>query len=133
VLIAAQEDGRRIGRIRLQRVSDASGASLISAVEMCVEPSSLVRTDGWTGYSSLASHNYVHRVIRKNADVGDNLLPLANRVASLLKRWLTGTHQGAVRLPTSITTWTNTPSDSTAGRPNRGESYSIGWFNRRLR
>ena len=97
VLIAAQEDGRRIGRIRLQRVSDASGASLISAVEMCVEPSSLVRTDGWTGYSSLASHNYVHRVIRKNADVGDNLLPLANRVASLLKRWLTGTHQGAVR------------------------------------
>ena len=25
-----------------------------------------------------------------------NLLPLANRVASLLKRWLLGTHQGAV-------------------------------------
>jgi ISXO2-like transposase domain len=28
--------------------------------------------------------------------VGENLLPLANRVASLLKRWLLGTHQGAV-------------------------------------
>jgi hypothetical protein len=27
----------------------------------------------------------------------DNLLPLANRIASLLKRWLIGTHQGAVQ------------------------------------
>jgi len=29
--------------------------------------------------------------------VGENLLPLAHRVASLLKRWLLGTHQGAVQ------------------------------------
>ena len=36
-------------------------------------------------------------MVRKNADVGDNLLPLVNRVASLLKRWLIGTYQGAVR------------------------------------
>ena len=28
--------------------------------------------------------------------MGENLLPLANRVASLLRRWLLGTHQGAV-------------------------------------
>ena len=28
--------------------------------------------------------------------MGENLLPLANRVVSLLKRWLLGTHQGAV-------------------------------------
>jgi len=28
--------------------------------------------------------------------MGENLLPLTNRVASLLKRWLLGTHQGAV-------------------------------------
>ncbi len=29
--------------------------------------------------------------------MGVNLLPLVNRVASLLKRWLLGTHQGAVQ------------------------------------
>jgi len=29
--------------------------------------------------------------------VGENLLPVANRVAGLLKRWLLGTYQGAVR------------------------------------
>jgi hypothetical protein len=40
---------------------------------------------------------YQHKVVRKQPDLGDNLLPLANRVASLLKRWLLGTHQGAVQ------------------------------------
>jgi transposase-like protein len=96
VLVAAQKDGRRIGRIRLHRLKDASSASLIPAVKNCVEPGSLVRTDGWKGYLPLPSEMYVHNVIRKTIDVGDNLLPLVNRVASLLKRWLLGTHQGAV-------------------------------------
>ncbi|MBM3880665.1 MAG: transposase, partial [Verrucomicrobia bacterium] len=40
---------------------------------------------------------YQHRVVQKHPDLGDNLLPLVNLVASLLKRWLLGTHQGAVR------------------------------------
>ena len=35
--------------------------------------------------------------VRQFADIGENLLPLTNRVASLLKRWLQGTHQGAIR------------------------------------
>jgi hypothetical protein len=40
---------------------------------------------------------YHHVIVRGTAEVGENLLPLANRVASLLKRWLLGTHQGAVQ------------------------------------
>jgi len=40
---------------------------------------------------------YIHDIVRNSADVGENLLPLANRVSSLLKRWLLGTHQGAAR------------------------------------
>jgi transposase-like protein len=98
VLIAAQQDGRRIGRIRLLRLNDASSDNLIPAIRACVEPGSVVRTDGWNGYLPLESEGYVHNVVRKSADIGDNLLPRANRVASLLKRWLTGTHQGAVRM-----------------------------------
>ena len=35
-------------------------------------------------------------MVRKTAEVGDNLLPHCHRVASLLKRWILGTHQGAV-------------------------------------
>jgi transposase-like protein len=97
VLVAAQEDGRRIGRIRLQRVADASAPHLSTAVQAVVAPGSTVRTDGWDAYGGLADLGYVHHVMREGAAVGTNLLPRVNRVVALLKRWLLGTHQGAVR------------------------------------
>ncbi len=96
VLITVQIDGKRIGRIRLRRIRDASGASLDQAIQEAVEPGSVVRTDGWGGYNNLDHLGYVREIIRRDADVGDNLLLCCNRVASLLKRWLLGTHQGAV-------------------------------------
>ncbi len=97
VVIAVQEGERGIGRIRMKRVTDASGESLEPAVWEMVEPGSTVRTDGWRGYSGLTELGYEHEVVRKDPDLGENLLPLVNRVASLLKRWLLGTHQGAVQ------------------------------------
>jgi transposase-like protein len=98
VVIAVQEGekGVGMGRIRLQPVADAAGESLEPAVWDMVEPGSTVRTDGWGGYNGLAELGYNHIVVRKTPDLGANLLPLANRIASLLKRWLLGTHQGAV-------------------------------------
>lgn len=96
VVIAAQEDGERTGRIRLRHVVDASGESLGRAVEEAVEPGAVVKTDAWKGYNELTTLGYEHEIIRKTADVGDNLLPLCHRQAGLLKRWLAGTHQGAV-------------------------------------
>ena len=96
VVIAVEDKGNRLGRIRLRRVADASADSLTAAVKESVEPGSTVRTDGWRGYAALASKGYAHTAVRQDGDVGDNLLPLANRVAALLKRWLIGTHQGAV-------------------------------------
>ena len=95
-LIAAQVDGERIGRIRLGRVKDASGASLEPAVQETVEPGSIVRTDAWGGYNNLDHWGYGREMVRKNAEVGDNRLPRCHRVAALLQRWLRGTHQGAV-------------------------------------
>ena len=96
VLIAAQADGARIGRIRLARVADASQRVLTLAVQGMVEPKAQVLTDGWDGYGRLVAAGYDHQIVRAAALVGDNLLPRANRVAALLKRWLLGTHQGAV-------------------------------------
>ena len=96
VVIAAQEAEKGIGRIRMRQVADAAGDSLEPAVWEMVESGTIVRTDGWRGYNGLRELGYDHQVIRKNPDLGDNLLPLVNRVASLLKRWLLGTHQGAV-------------------------------------
>ena len=96
VLVAAQQAAKGIGRIRLTRVADASASSLEPAVAGAVELGSQVRTDDWKGYSRLDQLGYRRQIARSGADVGANLLPLANRVASLLKRWLLGTHQGAV-------------------------------------
>jgi transposase-like protein len=96
VLVVAQADGDHIGRIRLARIANASAAVLRSAVEDSVEPGAQVLTDGWDGYGSLAAGGYRHQVVRSGAFVGENLLPRAHRVASLLQRWLLGTHQGAV-------------------------------------
>ena len=97
VVIAAQQAQKGIGRIRLSRVPNAAGDSLEPAVHQMVEPGAEVHTDGWRGYNGLPGLGYRHKVIRDTPDLGGNLLPLANRVASLLKRWLLGTHQGAVQ------------------------------------
>jgi len=97
VVIAVEDKGEEMGRIRLRRVVDASAESLTAAVTEGVTPGSTVRTDGWQGYMSLAGSGYLHQVARASGGVGEDLLPLAHRVASLLKRWLVGTHQGAVR------------------------------------
>ena len=96
VVIAAQEDGAATGRIRLRQVADASARSLGAAVQDMVEPGAIIKTDAWDGYNGLENLGYRRRVIRKTADVGENPLPLCHREAALIKRWLAGTHQGAV-------------------------------------
>lgn len=100
IVIAAQEDGTGIGRIRMSPIPNAAAASLIPFIKEVVEAGSVIHTDGWVGYSPLAnrSSGYVHRVsfLKGNKKSPSELMPRVNRVASLVKRWLLGTHQGAV-------------------------------------
>lgn len=98
IVIAAQEDGKGIGRIRMRRIPDASAQSLVPFVENAIEPGSLVHTDGWSGYDSLEETGYRHRItfLKGRKESPSDLLPRVHLVASLLKRWLLGTHQGAV-------------------------------------
>jgi transposase-like protein len=98
IVVAAQEDGPGIGRIRLQRVPDVSADSLLPFVEASVEPGSVVHTDGWDPYRGLTQKGYTHEVtiLRRQKQSASDLLPRVHRVVSLLKRWLLGTHQGAV-------------------------------------
>src|SRR5665811_165957 len=79
-----------------RQTSVTAGTSLEPAIAAAIERGSQVRTDDWKGYSGLDRLGYRRQIVRSSAEVGENLLPLANRVASLLKRWLLGTHQGAV-------------------------------------
>ena len=96
VLVAVEESVEGIGRIRLARVADASAHSREPAVACAVESGSRVRTDDGKAYGGLSRLNDPHEIARHSTATGDNVLPLANRVASWLKRWLLGTHQGAV-------------------------------------
>jgi transposase-like protein len=99
VVIAAQQDGRGIGRVRMKRVADASAESLEAFIKKAIEPGSVVRTDGWQGYKGLHKLGYNHEVVvlrGKEKNAATEMMPRVHRVASLLKRWLLGTHQGAV-------------------------------------
>jgi len=96
VLVAAQAQGAAIGRIRLGRIPDFAGATLGRTLQTFVEPGSVMQTDGLRAYRTLTEWGYVHEVVRDDAQTGDDPLPRVHRVASLLKRWLLGTHQGAV-------------------------------------
>jgi transposase-like protein len=98
VAVAAEEDGEGIGRIRLQHIPDASRYRLHTFVEEHVEPGSLVHTDGWEGYTGLDDIGYRHKVtvLAGKKREPNQLMPRVHRVASLLKRWVLGTHQGAV-------------------------------------
>jgi len=98
VAIAVEAKGSRIGRIRLRRVQDVSGASLGAFVSDVVVPGSTIQTDGWGGYRGLKGlgFNHVITVLSSSSDPAHVLMPAVHRVASLLKRWLLGTLQGAV-------------------------------------
>lgn len=98
VAVAAQVDGEGIGRIRLGRIPDASSQSLNAFVKEVIEPGAAVITDGWEGYEGLEDLGYRHtpKVISGSGKTASAIFPRVHRVASLLKRWLLGTHQGGV-------------------------------------
>ena len=99
VAVAAEESGQGIGRIRLRRVEDVSAASLLPFVQGAIAPGATVHTDGWSGYAGLKAAGYRHRVsvISAARDPAHEVMPRVHKVASLLKRWLLGTHQGGIQ------------------------------------
>ena len=99
VLVAVEDkENEGLGRIRMSVIQNASADSLGRAIALMVEPGSTIRTDEWVGYTSKALRGYGHVVIeKKSAEPGYDPTPLVHRIASLLKRWLLGTHQGGVR------------------------------------
>jgi transposase-like protein len=98
IAIATEEDGTGIERIRMRKIPDASADSLQTFVEWAVTPGSVILTDGLISYDRIEKHGYGHQIVflKGKKKSAAELLPRVHRVASLLKRWLIGTHQGAV-------------------------------------
>jgi len=100
VVIAAEEDGNGIGRIRMATIPAATRKHLHGFIQDAIEPGSVIHTDGARAYEGLEQWGYAHeRTVllgRKDKNAAGKLLPGVHRVSSLLKRWLLGAHQGAV-------------------------------------
>src|ERR671927_645195 len=66
--------GRRLGRLRLAVVPDASAASLEGFLGAAVATPAAVATDGWGGYAGLPATGYAHEPVELGG--GDAALPL---------------------------------------------------------
>jgi transposase-like protein len=90
--------GRRLGRLRLEAVPDASATSLEGFLgQNLAKPASVV-TDGWPAYAGLGAAGYTHEPVNLSRSWGDAALrlPAIHLVFGLAKRWLLGTHHGAI-------------------------------------
>ena len=113
----------------MRHVPHASGATLLPFVCDVVAPGSTVRTDAWGGYNNLSKHGYTHQtlVLSSSTDPAHVAMPGVHRIASLLTRWILGTHQGAVT-PDHLQSYV----EEFTFRFNRRASHSRGLVFRRL-
>lgn len=86
------------GRIRMKHITDAAGDKLVPFVCDVVAFGSVVQTDGWSGYNDVSTFEFEHQrtILSSSDDQVHVSMPGVHRVASLLKRWILGTHQGSV-------------------------------------
>jgi transposase-like protein len=99
VVIAVElKQPKGFGRVRMRHVPDASNTSLVGFVRDVVTPGSVIHTDGWVGYNNLTRHGYSRqKTVLTSSPVPSHVsMPGVHRVASLLKRWILGTHQGSI-------------------------------------
>ena len=99
VVIAVEiKEGKGFGRTRMRHVPDVSGDSLIPFIRDSISPDAILITDAWKGYSQVGNYGYTREI--KNLSDSDDFthvhMPGVHRLASLLKRWILGTHQGSV-------------------------------------
>ncbi len=104
VAVAAEIDGKKTGRIRMEHIPDRSSKSLVGFIDRNIIKGSTIVTDGLASYCSVQEKGFIHKPMQKpyfwedqdpDADV---LLPRVHRVASLLKRWYYGTHHGRIEV-----------------------------------
>jgi transposase-like protein len=117
------------GRIRMRHIPDASGTHLMRFVRDVAVTGAVIHTDGWRGYSTLSQQGYIHQktVLSTSGDPAHVSMPGVHRVASLLKRWILGTHQGSVS-PAHLQSYL----EEFTFRFNRRTSHSRGLVFRRL-
>ena len=87
------------GRIRLRQLPSDSKERVRQFIQDSVEPGSVVRTDGSGSYAKLDEIGYPHeRHVMYGSEIPAHVsMAGVHRVASLLKRWILGTHHGSIQ------------------------------------
>lgn len=82
----------------MRRIPDVTKATLTDFVLDHVSWDTEVHTDGWQGYFDIGRHPFTHVVTNVSAsgDPAHVVMPHVHRLASLVQRWILGTHQGAI-------------------------------------
>ncbi len=77
VVVAVEENGTGIGRIRFRQIPNASAATLDRFLLESVAPGSVVHTDGWKGYRKVGSIGFEHEVtvLKGRKEQASELLP----------------------------------------------------------
>ncbi len=90
--------GRKIGRVRIEVAPTARSADLLAFADRVIAKGSLIKTDGAINLRKLAAMGYEHQffVGVDTAEPAHANLPGVHMIASLLRRWLTGTLHYAV-------------------------------------
>ena len=99
VLAVEMLQPKGFGRIRLRRIDNDSAECVVPFVQASVELGAQVRTDGSAAYRALSELGYDHqRTVMLGSDVPAHVsMAGVHRVASLVKRWVLGTHHGSVQ------------------------------------
>jgi len=98
IIAIAVEGDQAPERVRIRRIPDVTKDTLTEFVLDHVARGSEVRTDGWQGYFDIGRYRFAHVVTNVSAtgDPAHVALPHVHLLSSLVKRWMLGTHQGAV-------------------------------------
>lgn len=99
VAIAVEILPKGFGRIRIKRLDRGNQENLQSFIQQTVAPGSLVHSDGSGAYRKVQEHGFDHKItVHLGSDIpAHESMPGVHRVASLLQRWMMGTHHGAVQ------------------------------------
>jgi transposase-like protein len=99
ILVAVEGEAKKqLGRVRFRCIEALDRKTAELFVLDYVKPGTTVVTDGLSVYDTLTNAGFDHRphVITTGGEAARQELDHVHLVISLLKRWLSGTHQGAV-------------------------------------
>ena len=99
VLVATETDAKNLGRVRLAHAFTNDEATIKTFADANVSADASVETDGHAAYNdaSLGAREHSATVQTKAERQADDSLQSTHWVMSGLKRWLLGTHGGAVK------------------------------------